>query len=93
MSYAEGFGDAADATADDAAPIGALPLSPSLLVDELDSAIRLLTKHRARFVQLQQGALSETQVNAVAVEAIGELLYLASKVESLARTLNGEGRG
>lgn len=93
MNYAEGLHEAGPTDPDVVEPLGVLPVSPALLVDELDSAIRLLTKHRARFALVQQGTLSETQINATAVEAIGELLYLASKVESLARTLNGEGRG
>lgn len=94
MAYVEGSGDQdADVPSPEVGAVGVLPVSPTLVVEELDSAIRLLQRHRARFVQMQNGELPEDRLTPVVVEAVGEFLYASAKMESLARVLNGEGNG
>jgi hypothetical protein len=99
VSYSEGLG-VEDETPQGASsplgaglPLGVLPVSPTLVVDEIDSVVRLLQRHRARFAQVQSGELVEERLTPVVVEAVGEFLYASAKLESLARVLNGEGNG
>ena len=89
MSYQEGLSSDDESVSADSR--GILPVSSRLVVEELDSVIKLLSRH----MDLYQGIIT----GVVAVEAgsisetIGELLYTSSKLESLARILNGEGSG
>lgn len=92
--YREGTADEAVAAPEGDLPLGVLPVSPSLLFEELGSAIRLLQKHQKRLGPLCDGqALSEDRLAPLVVEFVGELLFTAAKLESLARVVNGESSG
>ncbi len=93
MAYTEGLGEQDDAPASAGVAMGVLPVSPLMVVEEIDSVIRLLQRHRARFEELQHGEVPEARLAPVVVEAVGEFLYASAKLESLGRVINGEGNG
>jgi hypothetical protein len=87
------LGDQDDTPVSDDPARGLLPVSPLMVVEEIDSIIRLLQRHRVRFEQMQSGAVPEARLAPVVVEAVGEFLFASAKLESLGRIINGEGNG
>lgn len=73
-----------------------LPVSPDLLHDEMRSVQKILEKHIQRLnaglpgIDGPSTEGGEAALAAVLKEMVGELYYGASKLESLARVLNGE---
>lgn len=91
-----GLGEEEEAETATSSPSVLLPVSPDLLHDEMRSVQKLLEKHIKRLnaglpgVDRPEGEGGGISLEAILKEMVGELLYGASKLESLARVLNGE---